>query len=111
MSIKSVVLRDSCDESGSRFLGASISADGTLTINGQDLGSAVEEFFGEDDFEYEWTWTIKPREVARLVAVLEFGEYFLAALANRFSGEAAAGLHEFLEKNEIAYSAWSRTGG
>lgn len=110
MTTKSVVLRDSRDESGSRFLEATLSADGTLTINGQDLGRGVEEFFGEGDFEYEWTWTIAPKDVTHLMSALESGDDVLAALAKRFSGDAAAGLQPFLEENEIPYDAWTRTG-
>jgi hypothetical protein len=110
MTAKAVVLRDSRDESGSRFLGASISADGTLTINGQDLGKGVEEFFGEGDFEYEWTWTIAPKDVTRLMSALESGDDVLAGLAKRFSDDAASGLQPFLKENEIPYYAWSRIG-
>ena len=27
-------------------------ADGTLSINGQDMGPLVEQFWGDDDYEY-----------------------------------------------------------
>lgn len=47
----SVVLRDMRDARGSRYLGASIKANGDLVIEGQDLGPAVEEFFGVSEYE------------------------------------------------------------
>ena len=41
-----VVLRDTSDASGTRFLEARLDADGTLRIEGQDLGPGVSAVFG-----------------------------------------------------------------
>ena len=51
-----VTLRDTRDEGGSRHLSASLKGDGTLIIEGQDLGPGVEGFFGSGLTEYEWAW-------------------------------------------------------
>ena len=52
----SVSLRRTSDAGGSRYLDASIKPNGNLVIEGQDLGPAVDEFFGVT--EYVWNRTI-----------------------------------------------------
>jgi len=59
MTSKRVVLRNTRDADGTRYLEASINAEGDLVIEGQDLGPGVEEIFGIR--EYEWAWTISSR--------------------------------------------------
>jgi hypothetical protein len=105
-----VTLRDSRDEGGSRHLGASLKDDGTLLIEGQDLGPGVEGFFGPGLTEYEWTWLIRPPGVRRLKLALACDDDLLAALRERFSGDAAAGLQPFLDNNGVPYEPWSRVG-
>ena len=104
---RSAVLRDIRDSGGSRHLKASIKPNGDLVIEGQDLGPAVEEFFGV--MEYEWAWTVAAKDCEKLRAVLETTD-LLTALAERFSGENAADLQNFLESNDIPYEPWSRMG-
>ena len=103
----SVTLRSTRDMHDTRYLGARMS-EGTLLIEGQDIGRAVEEIFGYR--EYEWAYAIRPPEVAKLVAALGSGTDVLAALAARFSGENAAYLHDFLNDHDIHYEFWSRVG-
>ena len=103
----SVVLRDTRDAGGSRHLKASIKPNGDLVIEGQDLGPAVEEFFGV--MEYEWAWTITAKDCERLRAALGTAD-LLTALAERFPGENAADLQEFLESEGIPYEVWTRLG-
>ena len=110
MKTYTLLLRDMHDEGGRRFLGASLAADGTLTITGQDLGDGVEQFFGPGNREYEWVWTIRAQHLPTLAAALGADDDLLAALAARFSGERAAGLQPFLDDQAIPYEYWSRVG-
>ena len=108
MTTTSVKLRDTRDHLGTRYLGAKLSADGTLTIQGHDLGEGVERSFGY--WEYEWAWTIQPEDVATLKSALDSGDDVLAALAARFSNNAAVGLQPFFDENGVRYEFWSRVG-
>ena len=67
---ETVVLRDSRDERGTRHLLARLGTDGSIQIEGQDLGSGVEDAFGSGNTEYEWWWTVRPGNVAAAVAAL-----------------------------------------
>ena len=105
-----VTLRDTRDEGGSRHLSGSLKGDGTLVIEGQDLGPGVEGFFGSGLTEYEWAWIIRPPEVNTLKMALACEDDVLVALRDRFSGDAAAGLQPFLDDNGVSYEPWSRVG-
>jgi hypothetical protein len=105
-----VTLRDTRDEGGSRHLSASLKGDGTLLIEGQDLGPGVEGFFGPGQTEYEWAWTIRPTGVRTLKLALACDGDVLSALRDRFSGDAAADLQPFLDDNGVPYEPWSRVG-
>lgn len=107
---RSVVLRDTRDEDGTRYLEARIEENGDLTIQGQDLGAGVESYFGPGTREYEWCWTIRSPDLPRLREALKAGEDVLAALHARFSGDAAAGLSSFLKEEQVPYESWSRVG-
>jgi len=110
MTRNSIILRDSQDESGSRYMEASLSDDGTLTIEGQDLGGGVKQFFGTENYEYVWAWTIHSSNVPKLGSALNAGECILAALAARFSNDAATHLKSFLDEQSIPHESWSRIG-
>ncbi len=105
-----VTLRDTRDEGGSRHLAARLKSDGTLLIEGQDLGPDVERFFGPEVTEYEWAWIIRSPGVRALKLALQCDDNVLVALRDRFSGDAAAGLQSFLDDNGIPYEPWSRVG-
>ncbi len=105
-----VTLRDSRDQDGARRLDARLQSDGTLLIEGQDIGPGVERFFGPGMTEYEWAWTIRPQSVTALKKALKSDDDVLSALKDRFSGAAAADLKPFLDDNGVAYEAWSRVG-
>jgi hypothetical protein len=98
----SVTLRSSRDANGSQHLSASLQSNGTLSIDGQDIGRTQGE--------YEWALTIQPPEVEKLKTALACGDDVLAALATKFSGDAAAGLETFLNSNGVSYEFWSRLG-
>ncbi len=110
MKKRLVTLRDIHNHLGSRHLVASLSADGTLTIEGQDFGLGVEQIFGDGNREYEWVWTVRSENIPHLVSALDAGDDVLTALAARFSNDAAAELKSFLDKREIPYEYWWRIG-
>ena len=103
-------LRNTRDGLGTRYLDARLLDDGSVSIQGQDLGAGVERAFGSGNSEYEWAWTVRPEHVAELLSALDSGDDVLAALARRFSGDAAAGLQPFLVEHGIPYESWSRIG-
>lgn len=105
---RTVVLRHSRDAGGSRHLEARLNEAGDLVIEGQDLGPAVEEFFGSR--EYEWIWTVKAADLAGLRRSLPEQGELLELLARLFSGDDAGRLKDFLEKNAIPHQTWSRLG-
>lgn len=88
---------------------ADLAADGSLSVEGQDLGKRVEEFWGEGQSEYEWSYTLGPDAVAALKAALG-GQEVLAALAERFSGDQYSKLRPFMESQGIEFAFWSRVG-
>ena len=47
-----VVLIDERSGADSRRIWASLDADGSLVISGQDIGPKVERFFGTDEYEF-----------------------------------------------------------
>ena len=104
-----VTLRDTHDENGRRHLSATLKGDGTLLIEGQDLGPGVERFFGPGLTEYEWAWLIRPPAVRTLKLALACDDV-LTALKDQFSGDAAADLQRFLNDNGVPYEPWSRVG-
>lgn len=104
-SQKRVVLRDSRDENGTRFLEARLEG-AQVVIAGQDLGRGVEAALGEGIREYEWEWRMS---AARVSEALGGGEV-LAQLAARFSGADAAHLGAFLDEAGIERHTWSRMG-
>lgn len=103
-----VTLRNERSAGDVRRLHAALSATGDLLIEGYDYGDGVEALLGER--EYEWRWTVAAAELPKLKQALGEGGDLLPALQRRFSGPDAADLAAFLERNQIAYSAWSRCG-
>jgi len=67
MPTRSVTLQSDRSEHDRHRTWASLHADGGLTIEGQDLGSGVEEFWGAGNTEYEWAESIQSQDVAKLV--------------------------------------------
>jgi len=108
MSGNSVILRSEKEFRDSRFLEASLTAEGDLVIEGQDLGDTVEKYFGVR--EYEWVWTIRAGDIPVLLKALGSTSDVLTALSMRFTGDNAAELKSFLDSNEIPHEVWSRMG-
>ncbi len=107
-SPRMVTLRNERSASDVRRLYAALSPTGDLLIEGYDYGDGVEALLGER--EYEWRWTVAVADLPKLQQVLGVEGDLLSALQRRFSGPDAADLAGFLERNQIAYSAWSRSG-
>jgi hypothetical protein len=65
-----VILRDSRDEKGSRWLRAVLDASGDLILSGHDLGTGVSDSYGEGITEYEWIHRVAAPDVLRLLTCL-----------------------------------------
>jgi len=80
---------------------------GQLLFDGQDIGKAVEAYWGDSDYEY--TYTIEPPEVEKLFSLLNIPgrdrKTLLQELKNRFEGNGAySEFGKFLKENNIKYS-------
>jgi len=104
----SVILRNERTAKDSRYLEASLSAEGDLVIHGIDWGAEVTRIWG--DSEYEWFWTIRANALPALKAVLQAENNLLDVLKTNFSDENAANLPSFLDQHGINYEFWSRVG-
>lgn len=81
---------------------------GQLIFEGLDCGETVKRAWG--DFDYEYSYTIQPDQVARLYPL--FGvdapdrQALLQAIRQRFSfNEAYSRFGEFLQQHSIQFSA------
>ncbi len=80
---------------------ASIEAS-ALTVEGQDLGAAVEQFWGDSDYEY-W-YSFDAENTAKLLSVIRGEQDPESALLREFSGESGCrALREVCRKNGIQY--------
>jgi hypothetical protein len=103
-----VVLLDQRREDGSSLhMTAKLDADGTVQIEGHDLGP-VAEFISEDG-EYEYCYLIDASDLPAAVAVLggEPGTDVLELLRQRCSGSAAYELGPAIRRGGINYRFWS----
>jgi hypothetical protein len=107
---KTVVLRDTRDQLGTRYLGATLAANGDVIIEGQDLGAGVEEFFGEGLREYEYVITVRGAEIPALLQALGTETDVLMALQKRFGNGVKTDLATLLKAQNIPYDFWSRIG-
>ena len=107
-----VVLRDSEDANGTRYLEARMSGGRDLIIEGHDIGEGVSRAFGEDISEYEWKYLIKKEDIPLLIKVLggEEGDDILELIADRCTGEGAQNLEEVIRDNNIPHEFSSRMG-
>lgn len=80
--------------------------DGALTFAGHDLGSYVEDFWGDSDYEY---WIELDKEnTGKLFALIHGEKDPEAALRREFSGlEGCSRLREMCTENGIKYSFFS----
>jgi hypothetical protein len=104
-----VTLRDRRDTGGTRFLEATLDA-GTLRIEGQDLGDAVEAILG--DREYEWTWTVAAGDLPAAIEALGAapGADPLAVLQAWSAANADADPGQAIRDAGTPIAFWSRLG-
>ena len=95
-------------DAGSYHLRAWLRNDGYLVFEGQDLGARVEDHFGYP--EYEYTITLDPRQVARLMGLLGEAGDVLDAVRKHLSGDVAWRLRTWLEESAIELEFTARTG-
>ena len=80
--------------------------DGALRLSCQDLGTAVEDFFGDSDYEY-W-YSFNQENTVKLFQELNALDDPAKALLERFSGESGTrNLTAFCIKHNIRYSFFS----
>jgi len=105
-----VVLADSSNADGKHWRAVTYDGDGTLRIEGHDLGPGVEDFWGSGYTEYEFERMLRPPEVERLRDLLGLGpgENLLEVLATRF--EATSAIEKYLEEHGLESEFWSRVG-
>ena len=94
-----------CDHNGERVY-VNVTADiidGALTVSGNDVGEAVEDFWSDEDYEYWYKFT--PEETARLLKLIGGEQDPQSALLEHFSGERGCSkLREFCDQNKIQYT-------
>ena len=83
---------------------------GQLIFDGYDIGKNVKDYWGDSDYEY--TYTIKPKEVGKIYDILGVPkgekEKLLLVLQQQFSGERAYhDFGEFMEKHGIEYRGFT----
>jgi len=104
-----MVITSSRDEKGWQRRELHEEADGTVVIEGHDLGRGVSDFWGAGLTEYEFTRTLSAAAVVELRLALGIGTAaLLEALGSRFEG--TADLERYVEENGIESTFWSRVG-
>lgn len=98
-----VRLREERRGDDSRNLWAYVDEEGSLHIDGQDLGPGTAPV--SPDGEYEWFTTVRREDVADLVAALggRAEEDVLDLLAERFSGEDSYELERVVRESGVPF--------
>ena len=83
-----------------------------LFFDGYDIGKAVEQAWGDSDYEY--TYTIEPGEVNKFYTLFNIAigdrQALLQAFKERFSDNRAYSLlGEFMKANNIKYDGYTWT--
>ncbi len=99
-----------CDEQLPRvrvIVRASVSTEGELRVDGHDIGNAVEEIFGDSDYEY--FYTLDAHNTEKLFEVITKDKSNLKeAFLENFSGvDGCKHLREICEENNIKYSLFT----
>jgi hypothetical protein len=107
-----VTLRDQTFGADRRLLWAAVTLAGDLRIEGQDLGPAVEEIFGEGKTEYAWDVVVRAANVPRAIVALGGapGDDILVLLAQRYSGFDASKIEQRFDEAGVPSEFWSRIG-
>lgn len=104
------ILWEHHDAAGSSYRALHVDDDGTLVIEGQDVGDDVESVLGTGLREYEFERCLEPSAVGRLRETLgiEPDEPLLPALRSRLGSTNA--LERVVADNDIPSAFWSRIG-
>jgi hypothetical protein len=83
---------------------------GQLLFEGYDIGKAVKEYWGDSDYEYDYT--IEPVEVEKLYLIFGIANTdrysLLIELKRRFEGENAySEFGHFLDEHNITFDAFT----
>jgi hypothetical protein len=107
-----VVLRDETYGQDRRSLEAYVQPNGDFVIDGQDLGSLVEQVFGEGIREYEWIRTVPAAEVPRLCELLGAPAHgnVLDALEAWLTRHEPRQLEQLIQEQGISNTFWTRMG-
>ncbi len=96
-----LVLCDYCSERVDIHVWADLS-EGKLTVSGQDVGPAAEEFWS--DLDYEYWYSFDEEETAKLLKAIHGEEDPEEAFLREFNGESACRtLRAFCDENGIRY--------
>ncbi|MEI6580153.1 MAG: HIRAN domain-containing protein, partial [Eubacteriales bacterium] len=104
-----VILYESKD-SDNQVIVEAYMAEGALHIDGHDLGKSVEDFWGEDEYEYDYS--LSKEETEKLYELLKrelkSDKNLLELVAINFNGnECDVNFCEFCESNSIAVEFFS----
>lgn len=106
---KTVVIRNTKDADDTRYLGARLNSSGDLLIEGHDIGPGVSKVFGGGLDEYEWSYTVKSKDLLFLIRALggKEGDDILDLIVDRCTGERAVDLEEVIRKDKIPHEFWN----
>lgn len=104
---RTVRVRDERTDDDRRILEVTLDEDGSLRLDGHDLGPGTEAIRAHGS--YEWRWTIRPNHVPLVRAALGCrpGEDLLTAISQRYRGEGSYELERRLRDSEIPREFWS----
>jgi hypothetical protein len=108
-----ITLRDESGPEGSRLLELRRDEDGTIVLEGHDLGSGVAAFWGPDHREYEWKHTIPRGQDRKIREALGgiVGSDVLRLIRRWCAEQGEAGLVRTLEAHgvNVERSSWLGT--
>lgn len=102
-----VMLREERKGADERYLWAYLDDEGSLHIDGQDLGPSTGPV--SPDGEYEWFTTIRAPHVAELSELLGCppGDAILGVLESRYSGDASYELERIIRESHLPVERFS----
>jgi len=110
--LTTVTLREQRNADDFRRLSVDRRPDGSIFIEGHDLGAGVEQNFGVGLSEYEWAWVVAPDAVQALVAALDGrdGDDPLQLLAAWSAAHDGADPGPHLREVGVPLEFWNRVG-
>jgi hypothetical protein len=104
---QTLVMESTNDDKGSVMRRVHL-AGGCLSIEGHDLGSGVEEFFGHSEYEFRRSLSKAETTALRERLGVPRRDGLLAAIEDRF--RTTHELEQFLEEHGLSGTFWSRVG-